>query len=167
MNDLTRTQSSVFMQQNGQFSASECPMTRRCYARNNRGVFFSRCPMRYTNSIGVKFNGPHDNPRNQSGARHAKGGAVTEPLYHDSTRPKIVLLVEDDYAVRDSTMKGLANHGFDVLESASGDEALRLVQNTKETIEVAVIDMAMPLMWGDELARRLSIISPETKFIFI
>jgi len=75
--------------------------------------------------------------------------------------------VEDDYAVRDSTMKGLANHGFDVLESASGDEALRLVQNTKETIGVAVIDMAMPLMWGDELARRLAIISPETKFIYI
>jgi DNA-binding response OmpR family regulator len=89
------------------------------------------------------------------------------PLDDGSTRLKTVLLVEDDFGVRDSFMKWLVDRGFEILESASGDEALSLVRNTKETIGVAIVDMSMPLMWGDEFARRLAIISPETKVIFI
>lgn len=64
-------------------------------------------------------------------------------------------------------MTAMVDHGFDILQAASGDEALAMVQNVNEAIEVAVVDMAMPLMWGDELAQRLAIISPETKIIFI
>ena len=97
-----------------------------------------------------------------------RGGPVTAASLRDeSTRPKTVLLVEDDAAVRESFMKGLVDHGFDILESANGDEALGLVQNRKETIEVAIVDMNLPEMWGDEFARRLAIVSPKTKVIFI
>jgi DNA-binding response OmpR family regulator len=78
-----------------------------------------------------------------------------------------VLLVEDDAAVRDSLMKGLVNHGFDILEASTGDEALLVCQHCREIIEVAIIDMALPMMWGDELAHRLAIVSPSTKVIFI
>jgi DNA-binding response OmpR family regulator len=92
---------------------------------------------------------------------------VTEPLCDDSSRTRFVLLVEDDAGVRDSMMKLLVNHGFKVLETASGDEGLSVAQNLNEAIEVAVVDMAMPTMWGDEFAEKLAVISPMTKFIFI
>jgi DNA-binding response OmpR family regulator len=92
---------------------------------------------------------------------------VTAPVHDDSARPKTVLLVEDDAAVRDSFMKALRDHGFEILEAASGDEALSLCVHGKETIEIAIIDMSMPQMWGDELAQRLAIVSPKTKIIFI
>ena len=91
----------------------------------------------------------------------------TAPLQDGSTRPKTVLLVEDDAAVRLSFMMGLVDHGFEIVEAASGDEALRLVLNTKDLIEVAIVDMAMPAMWGDEFAKRLAIVSPQTKVIFV
>ena len=128
----------------------------------------SRCSLKCRVSIGARFDGPYENPRKQSGASLERGAPVTTvPLHDGSTRPKTVLLVEDDAAVRESFMKGLVDHGFDILESASGEEALGLVQNRKETIEVAIVDMNMPEMWGDEFARRLALVSPETKVIFI
>jgi DNA-binding response OmpR family regulator len=66
-------------------------------------------------------------------------------------------------------MNGFANRGFDILECASPDEALNLVQQRKRkgTIGVAVVDMSMPVMWGDVFARELALISPEIKIIFI
>ena len=98
----------------------------------------------------------------------ARGAPLTEPPLHDDLPgQKTILLVEDDEAVRDSFMKGLVDHGFDILEAASADEALTICQRTREIIEIAIIDMAMPVMWGDELARRLAIVSPHMKFIFI
>lgn len=93
---------------------------------------------------------------------------MTETAHADGPiRAKTVLVVEDDYGCRDSTRKWLLNFGFNVVEAASGDEALSLVQGTKETIEVAIVDMGMSEMWGDEFALRLAIISPETKVIFV
>jgi DNA-binding response OmpR family regulator len=93
---------------------------------------------------------------------------VTEAHPHqDLPAPQTVLLVEDDAAVRDSFMKGLVGHGFDILEAASGDEAIRLCQRANEAIPVAIVDMAMPQMWGDDLARRLADLNPQMKVIFV
>jgi len=115
-----------------------------------------------------QIDGPYENRRTQSAGRLERGGLVTTAhLPDDSTRRRTVLLVEDDAAVRLSLVTALVHHGFDILEAESGDEALNLVQNRTETIDVAIIDMAMPLMWGDELAQRLAIVSPSTQIIFI
>jgi DNA-binding response OmpR family regulator len=92
---------------------------------------------------------------------------VKEPLFHGSTRQKFVLLVEDDAAVRRSLMLALVDHGFQILQASSGDEGMRVAENLKETIEVAVVDMALPPIWGDEFAQRLALVSPLTQFIFI
>lgn len=89
------------------------------------------------------------------------------PLPDDSNRRKTVLVVEDDVDVMASLVSGLVDHGFDILEAAGADEALSLCVNSKATIGVAVVDMAMPGMWGDEFAQWLSLVSPDTIVIFI
>ena len=112
--------------------------------------------------------GPYENSRKQTDARPAWGAHVIKASVHQGLpAPQTVLLVEDDPAVRDSFMKGLVGHGFDILEAASADEAMTLCQRSKQAIQVAIIDMAMPEMWGDDLARRLAIVNPQTKFIFV
>ena len=81
--------------------------------------------------------------------------------------PKAVLVLENDTGVRESIMKWFINRGFEILESASPDDALIQVQQSHLPIGVAVVDMSMPVMWGDAFARQLALISPETKVIFI
>ena len=92
---------------------------------------------------------------------------MKEPLSDGSNRTRFVLLVEDDAAVRRSLMAALVDHGFEMLQASSGDEGMSVAQNLNETIEVAIVDMAIPPIWGDEFAQRLALVSPTTKFIFI
>lgn len=104
----------------------------------------------------------------ESIAGRTRGALVTTMSAPDgSFRPKAVLVVENDAGVRKSLMDWFANRGFQLLESARPDDALNLVQRTREPIGVAVVDMSMPVMWGDVFARALALISPETKVVFI
>ena len=92
---------------------------------------------------------------------------MTAPVHEKSARLKTVLLVEDDAAVRGSLGQWLVSQNFEIVEAASGDGALNRCLNRKEPIDIAIIDMRMPDIWGDELAQRLAIVSPQTKVIFI
>jgi CheY-like chemotaxis protein len=66
-----------------------------------------------------------------------------------------VLVVEDEPLLRDYVTDVLAQSGFDVVEAASGEEALALVVRQRGICAV-VSDVAMPgRVNGIELARRL------------
>lgn len=80
---------------------------------------------------------------------------------------KIVLLVEDDEAVRDSVRMGLVQFGFHVLEAANGDEAAILCEAYQGKVDASVIDMVMPRTWGHEVATRLRALSSGIKVVYI
>lgn len=80
---------------------------------------------------------------------------------------RTVVLVDDDEAVRHSLGLLLASCGFDVLEARSGDEALQILREFSGEIHAWVMDMAMPQMWGDVVAERLSILRPNARVLFI
>jgi len=85
-----------------------------------------------------------------------------------STKLTTVLLVEDDSHVRLSLTMGLvALQKFKVLEAGSGDEALAICQSYKGTIDMVVVDVVMPKMWGNELAVRLALARPQTPLLYI
>src|SRR6476660_9417035 len=67
----------------------------------------------------------------------------------------LVLLVDDEHAVRTVTGVMLRRAGYDVIQASSGDEALRLFQEHAAEIPILVSDIAMPGMQGPELAQRL------------
>lgn len=132
--------------------------------------------LKITGLAGINNCHCHEKTRVESAARRQprqqpcrqRGARVTAMTVQDgSLWPKAVLVLENDAEVRKSIMNFFINRGFDILESASPDEALCLVQQSKLPIGVAVVDMRMPVMWGDEFAERLALISPETKVIFI
>jgi CheY-like chemotaxis protein len=80
----------------------------------------------------------------------------------------VVLLVEDEPAVRALAARVLRQQGYRVLEAANGDEALRVVrENTAEPIALLLTDMVMPQMGGQALAEQLALLSPTIKVLFM
>jgi PAS domain S-box-containing protein len=78
-----------------------------------------------------------------------------------------VLLVEDEPEVRGLARDILQQQGYTVLESADGDEALRIGREHVGPIHLLVTDVVMPLMGGRELADRLRVGRGETKVLYV
>ncbi|GEO17115.1 hypothetical protein MAE02_48110 [Microvirga aerophila] len=76
------------------------------------------------------------------------------------------LLVDDEEFVRLSTADMLADLGYDVLEAATAEEGLALVQNGVE-IAVLVTDHLMPGMTGSDLARAVQTLRPGVPILVI
>jgi PAS domain S-box-containing protein len=70
-----------------------------------------------------------------------------------------ILIVEDDRDVRSVIGVFLRQHGYTVLEAASGLEALRLCQRSPR-LDLVITDIVMPMMGGSELAARLATSQP-------
>jgi CheY-like chemotaxis protein len=70
-----------------------------------------------------------------------------------------VLLVDDEYLVRASTAGMLGELGYDVVEAASAEEALRLLES-EPRIDGIITDHLMPGMSGVDLAHAIRVKRP-------
>lgn len=79
-----------------------------------------------------------------------------------------VLIVDDDQGILNALMAGLTSLGYQVLSTASGREALKIIESSIdetsatgiEPVEVIVTDLKMPGMNGLELIRSAKNMSP-------
>src|SRR5262249_41176066 len=78
-----------------------------------------------------------------------------------------VLLVEDEEGVRRLAKRVLKERGYEVLEAASGAEALELAKGHGGPIDLAFTDVVMPGMSGPELARALVPVLPGVPVLFM
>jgi two-component system cell cycle sensor histidine kinase/response regulator CckA len=85
----------------------------------------------------------------------------------DLTGKGVVLLVEDEDAVRTFAARALRNKGYTVLEANSGEQALALAGDGDKKIDLLVSDVVMPVVDGPTLARRIRLTRPDLKIIFI
>ncbi|MES3100502.1 hybrid sensor histidine kinase/response regulator [Sphingomonas faeni] len=76
------------------------------------------------------------------------------------------LVVDDEEFVRLSTAAMLTDLGFDVVEAASAEEALTIVENDGE-VRLVVTDHLMPGMTGVDLAVRLNDIRAELPILIV
>jgi DNA-binding response OmpR family regulator len=65
----------------------------------------------------------------------------------------LILLADDEHAIREALSQFLHRAGFDVLEASSGDRALELAQT--RVVDLCVLDVLMPGLDGREVLRRL------------
>ncbi|HEX2165629.1 MAG TPA: PAS domain S-box protein, partial [Longimicrobiales bacterium] len=86
---------------------------------------------------------------------------------HIEQGTELVLLVEDEPAVRSLAERVLMRQGYHVLAAASGVEALELVNSTHGQIDLLVTDVVMPEMGGVELAKHLLALRPDLRVLFI
>jgi PAS domain S-box-containing protein len=78
-----------------------------------------------------------------------------------------VLLVEDEDSVRRFLVTILRNHGYQVLQAAGGEEAIRTCRESAGRIDLLITDVVMPRMRGPELAARLRAMSSDLRVLYI
>jgi CheY-like chemotaxis protein len=79
-----------------------------------------------------------------------------------------VLVVEDEANLREVACAVLQDLGYTVLEAANGEEALRLVDADKPSLDLVLIDVVLPgAMNGRELASRLAELQPGLRVLFM
>lgn len=80
--------------------------------------------------------------------------------------PLRILLAEDHLMVRQGLRALLEREAFEVAgEAADGHQAVRLAQDLRP--DVAILDLAMPLLNGLDAAREILKVSPSTKIILL
>jgi len=76
-----------------------------------------------------------------------------------------ILIVEDDHAQAKSLSMGLRSEGFCVFQAHTANEALKVLDS--EPIDVAIVDIMMPVVNGLELGRVIRDSYPEVKLVLI
>lgn len=97
-----------------------------------------------------------------------KGVAVSELGDSDNEAAKpIVLVVEDEEAVRSLVTRYLQKKGYTVLSAGDGQEALELLQSSVEQPHILVSDVVMPRLDGPSLVKKLRPTYPDLTVIFM
>ncbi len=78
-----------------------------------------------------------------------------------------ILVVDDDIAIREYIGDALGTIFFRILHARDGVEALRLIDSSPELIDVMLLDVIMPKLNGNELARVIKSWYPNIKIIFM
>ncbi len=96
---------------------------------------------------------------------------ATAPAARKTGAPAIgratILLVEDEDAVRRFAKFALERHGYRVIEAASPDQALALVADSDEPIDLLLTDVVMPHLSGPEMAERLVLMRPGLPVLYM
>ena len=83
-----------------------------------------------------------------------------------SAKEAVILLVDDDNAVREVTASILRDLGHVVIEVGSGGGALDLLERNAH-VELVILDFAMPGMNGMEVARQVRNKVPSCPVVFV
>jgi PAS domain S-box-containing protein len=76
-----------------------------------------------------------------------------------------VLIVDDEDIILEIGSRLLKSMGYKVLLASSGEEALEIYKETKDNIDIVVLDLIMPAMGGGEVYNRLIEINPKVKVL--
>lgn len=78
-----------------------------------------------------------------------------------------ILVVEDEYLVRELICDTLRNLGYKVLEAANGEQALKVFEQHADEIDLVLTDLIMPGINGKKLADRLKREKPDVRLLFM
>ncbi|MGF1659418.1 MAG: ATP-binding protein [Rubrimonas sp.] len=93
--------------------------------------------------------------------------APAPPAQQDLTGRGVVLLIEDEAPVRAFAARALKLRGYEVLEAASAEEALDLLEDPTLQVDVLVSDVVMPGMDGPTCVREARKMRPDVKVVFV
>lgn len=80
---------------------------------------------------------------------------------------ELVLVVDDDVSVRETTSALLSGHGYRTLAAADGAEALGLFAPRNLEIRAIITDLDMPNLDGTALAKVARTLNPSVRVIFV
>lgn len=91
----------------------------------------------------------------------------TKPATTDLTGRGVILLVEDEDAVRSFATRALTSRGYTVLEASTGVMALEVLDAYEGEVDLVVSDVVMPEMDGPTLLKKLRQKIPDVKVVFM
>jgi CheY-like chemotaxis protein len=83
------------------------------------------------------------------------------------TGTETILLAEDDDALRSLGRRILERCGYQVLQAADGEEALRHAREYAGEIDLLVSDVVMPHLGGRQLADSMLAVRPRMRVLFV
>ena len=98
-----------------------------------------------------------------SGKRRPPENAIVTP--RRQARGATILVVDDEHMVRKLACAILRRHGYNVLEAIDGKDALQVLADSGALPALALLDLAMPVMGGDELVPILGAKYPDLKIV--
>ncbi len=101
------------------------------------------------------------------GTQHPPTGPANPQPTSPPGTGQTVLVVEDDDAVRDITIRILTRASYHVLAAASPKEAIDIFTNTTTPIDAVVTDVVMPGMSGPQLVQHLRSLQPDLPVLLI
>lgn len=104
-------------------------------------------------------------PRHTTEAAAVSAGTRTDNTAPKGTFTEVILVVDDDDAVRDIHTMMLGDLGYTVRSAASGAEALALLE-TQGAVDLLFTDVVMPEMDGRRLAERAVKLIPNLKVLY-
>jgi len=93
--------------------------------------------------------------------------AITPEITDAEGQGEVILLVEDDEALRVSISTYLDLHGYNVFEASNGAEALSVANQQAESIQVLITDMILPKIRGEEVAQEVAKIFPQVVTLYM
>jgi signal transduction histidine kinase/CheY-like chemotaxis protein len=132
-----------------------------CYGivKQNGGYIWVDSEVGHGTAVSIYLPCVREAPR--APVQQAAGGALPRGM-------ETVLVAEDESGVRTMIARMLQDQGYTVLEAATGEEALQVVQSCAgEPIHFLVTDIVMPQMGGKKVADRLRAMYPNLKVLFI
>jgi CheY-like chemotaxis protein len=98
-------------------------------------------------------------------AETASHNAVAPPTDLPQGKGELILVVDDEEAVRQITQHTLESFGYQVLLASDGAEATALYASHLQKIAVVLTDMMMPVMDGAAMIKELMRMNPQVRII--
>ncbi len=80
---------------------------------------------------------------------------------------EMILIVEDEPAIRRTAKRTLEQYGYSVLVAPDGEKGLTVFRERQQEIGLVVSDVVMPRKGGAELYEEVRRIAPTAKFVFV
>lgn len=89
--------------------------------------------------------------------------ASDKKIFHG--QGKLVLIVDDELSIQQITQASLESFGYTTLTASDGVEAVAIYAENKDSIELVITDMVMPIMEGTVMLRIMEKLNPNIKAI--
>jgi signal transduction histidine kinase len=76
-----------------------------------------------------------------------------------------ILIIDDEEVILDTGRLALEHLGYKVLTANTGMEAISIVENAGEDIDLAILDIGLPDIMGDKVCQRIQELRPNIKVV--
>lgn len=88
-------------------------------------------------------------------------------LTHLRGEGETILLIEDEFNVRNYIKTALQEFNYSVIEAANGQEGIEKYLENKDKIKLIILDVIMPVKNGKETIEEIKRINPDIRYVFI